>query len=75
MKMTLKSRVRRFAFTAAAATAGVVSCSSVSYAEPDYDTIGKQFALVLQNAHYSRTRFSQDLYSQFLESYLQSVDP
>lgn len=75
MNMTLKSRVRRFALTATAAAAGVVSCSSVSYAEPDYDTIGKQFALVLQNAHYSRTRFSQQLYSQFLESYLQSVDP
>lgn len=75
MKMNILSRLRRMAFTAAAVAAGVVSCTSVSYAEPDYDTIGKQFALVLQNAHYSRTRFSSAMYAKFLESYMQLVDP
>ena len=47
MKMNLLSRLRSMVFAASAAAAGVVSCTSVSYAEPDYDTIGKQFALVL----------------------------
>ena len=75
MKMNILSRLRRMAFTAAAVAAGVVSCTSVSYAEPDYDTICKQFALVLQNAHYSRTRFSSAMYAKFLESYMQLVDP
>lgn len=75
MKMNLLSRLRSMVFAASAAAAGVVSCTSVSYAEPDYDTIGKQFALVLQNAHYSRTRFSSEMYAKFLESYLQLVDP
>lgn len=55
--------------------AALASCSSLSHAEPDYDTIGKQFSLVLQNAHFSRARFTQDMYSQFLECYLQTVDP
>lgn len=57
-----------------AAAAALVSCTSVSQAEPDYDIIGKQFSLVLQNAHFSRARFSQAMYEQFLECYLQTLD-
>ena len=57
-----------------AAAAVLVSCTSVSQAEPDYDIIGKQFSLVLQNAHFSRARFSQSMYEQFLECYLQTLD-
>lgn len=58
-----------------ASAAVLVSCSSISQAEPDYNQIGKQFSLVLQNAHYSRARFSQEMYERFLDCYLQSVDP
>lgn len=58
-----------------AGLAALASCSSLSHAEPDYDTIGKQFSLVLQNSHFSRARFTQDMYAQFLECYMQSVDP
>ena len=66
-----RARTRAFAMAAAAA---LVSCTSVSQAEPDYDIIGKQFSLVLQNAHFSRARFSQDMYQKFLECYVQSLD-
>lgn len=58
----------------AMAAAALVSCTSVSQAEPDYDIIGRQFSLVLQNAHFSRARFSQELYQQFLDCYVQSLD-
>ena len=58
----------------AVAAAALVSCTSVSHAEPDYDIIGRQFSLVLQNAHFSRARFSQELYQQFLDCYVQSLD-
>ena len=58
----------------AAAAVALVSCTSVSHAEPDYDIIGRQFSLVLQNAHFSRARFSQELYQQFLDCYVQSLD-
>lgn len=57
-----------------AAAAALVSCTSISQAEPDYDIIGKQFSLVLQNAHFSRARFSQELYQQFLDCYVQTLD-
>lgn len=58
-----------------ASMAMLASCTSFVQAEPDYDQIGKQFSLVLQNAHFDRTRFSQAMYEKFLESYLQSLDP
>ena len=57
-----------------AAAAALVSCTSVSFAEPDYDIIGKQFSLVLQNAHFSRARFTQEMYERFLECYVQTLD-
>ena len=57
-----------------AAAAALVSCTSFSQAEPDYDIIGKQFSLVLQNAHFSRERFSQKMYDKFLDCYVQTLD-
>ncbi len=58
-----------------AAMALLVSCSGMGNATPDYNTIGKQFAEVLQNSHFSRERFSAALYTKFLDCYLQSIDP
>lgn len=76
MKMTFfRNWTHRVSVLAVMAAATLVSCGSVSQAAPDYDEIGKQFSLVLQNAHFSRERFSMDMYEKFLESYLQSVDP
>ena len=57
------------------ALAAMASCSSLTKAEPDYNQIGRQFSLVLQNFHYSRERFSAELYTKFLDCYLQSLDP
>ena len=74
MKMIFNNWRARTRALAMAAAAAVVSCSSVSQAEPDYDIIGKQFSLVLQNAHFSRARFSQDMYLKFLDCYVQSLD-
>lgn len=69
--MNWKQRVRALGV---AATAALVSCTSMSFAEPDYDIIGKQFSLVLQNAHFSRARFTQEMYERFLECYVQTLD-
>lgn len=74
MKTFLNNWRQRTRALAVAAAAALVSCTSVSQAEPDYDIIGKQFSLVLQNAHFSRARFSQDMYQQFLDCYVQSLD-
>ena len=39
MKINILSRLRSMALAVSAAAAGFVSCTSVGYAEPDYDTI------------------------------------
>ena len=65
-------KIKQFGLLSIAALA---SCSSSSEAAPDYNQIGRQFSLVLQNLHFSRERFSAELYSKFLDCYLQSLDP
>lgn len=53
----------------------LASCSFQSKAEPDYNAIGQQFSHFLQNAHFSQIRFSQEKNQQFLNCYLQTLDP
>ncbi|MBR1978712.1 MAG: carboxy terminal-processing peptidase [Akkermansia sp.] len=74
MKRTLTQWSRRIGAMLVASAAVLVSCTGTSTAAPDYDLIGKQFSLVLQNAHFSRTRFSREMYEKFLECYLQLLD-
>lgn len=72
MKMNLFSSFRKWAASLAAIGA-FASCSA--HAVPDFNEIGRQFSLVLQNAHFSHTPFSKELSRKFLESYLKQVDP
>ncbi len=53
----------------------LVSCTGQGQAAPDYNMVGECFAQLLQNSHFSRVRFSAELYAQFLDCYLQSIDP
>ncbi len=64
-------RLSTIAITAVSA----LSCTSVSQASPDYDKIGKQFSILLQNGHFSRTGFSSEMYKKFFEHYLDTLDP
>ncbi len=57
------------------ALATLVSCGGEGYGAPDYNQIGKQFSGVIQYSHFSRERFSTELYAKFLDCYLQSMDP
>ena len=67
--------VRKLKTLGVVALAALASCTTVGQAAPDYDQIGKQFSLVLQNLHFSRERFSTEMYGKFLDRYLQSLDP
>lgn len=75
MKMKFTSFASTLRSMSLTALAVLASCSSYCQAEPDYDLVGKQFSMVLQNAHFSRTRFTQELYATFLDQYIKSVDP
>ena len=74
MYQTLIKGLKHAGMCAAAAVA-LVSCVTPAKAEPDYNSIGRQFSLIMQNAHFSQTRFSSALYKKFLEQYLQMQDP
>ncbi|MFI3244420.1 MAG: carboxy terminal-processing peptidase [Akkermansia sp.] len=65
------SRSTKLALLAAAGIASI----STSQAAPDYNLIGKNVAMVLQNGHFSRTMFSSELYQKFLDQYLKTLDP
>ncbi len=56
-------------------TAACMSGLPTLHAEPDYNLIGKNVAMVLQNGHFSRTKFSSELYQKFLDQYLKTLDP
>lgn len=72
MKMNMLSTLRKWA-APLVAVAAFASCTA--HAVPDFNEIGRQFSLVLQNAHFSHTPFSKELSRKFLESYLKEVDP
>ncbi|MGN0821490.1 MAG: hypothetical protein ACI4OX_06930, partial [Akkermansia sp.] len=60
MYQTLIKGLKHAGMCAAAAVA-LVSCVTPAKAEPDYNSIGRQFSLIMQNAHFSQTRFSSAL--------------
>lgn len=74
MSWYIKSKVKAKVLGAVALTA-LMSCSGMSNAAPDYNQIGKQFSEVLQYSHFSRVKFSAEMYAKFLDCYLQSMDP
>lgn len=44
-------------------------------ANTDFNEAGKQMSLMLQNFHYSKMEFSDELSARFLDIYLKKVDP
>lgn len=53
-------------------SSALASCAS---AKTDFNEVGKQFAFLIQNAHFSRAEFSDEMSRKFLETYLKSLDP
>lgn len=44
-------------------------------AETDFNLVGKEISMLLQNFHFSKPRFNKEFSSKFLETYLGLVDP
>ena len=72
MKMTMFNWTRKLVLSAMS-VAAFASCTV--QAAPDFDQIGKQFSLMLQNAHFSHAEFNDEMSQKFLLSYLKEVDP
>ena len=62
-------------FRKAVAAAGLVaiSCSATAQ-QADFNEVGKQMAIMLQNTHFSRLPFNEELSRIFLEDYLKDLD-
>ena len=50
----------------------ITSCAS---AATDFDQVGKQMSILLQNFHFSKQEFSDEMSQKFLDMYLNRMDP
>lgn len=71
MKTQVKNWVRKTAVSAISA----ILLTSCATAATDFNEVGKHMAYMLQNFHFSKQEFSDDLSERFLETYLRSADP
>ena len=64
----------RFRLAALAATACVLSGSATA-AQADFNEVGRQVAIMLQNSHYASLPFNAETGQRFLDDYLKQLDP
>ena len=64
------SRIRR---TVLAVTVAAVSSSACAQ-KADFNEVGRQMAIMLQNSHFARLPFNSKLSEQFLNDYLGDLD-
>jgi carboxyl-terminal processing protease len=65
---------RKFIFRTLACILLVASANTNLLAAPNYGTIAQYVANLIQNNHYSRTDFEDEVSEKFLESYLKFLD-
>ncbi len=58
---------------ASAASLLVVSCSAIAQ-QADFNEVGRQMAIMLQNSHFARLPFNEELSRRFLGDYLKDLD-
>lgn len=68
-----KSIFRQIAASATLALAS--SCSLLAQQPTDYNEVGKQVSILLQNNHFSRVKWNKELSPKFLDTYLRELDP
>ena len=62
-----------FRKAAAAVTLAVLSHSSMAQ-QADFNEVGRQMAIMLQNSHFARLPFNEELSRRFLDDYLKDLD-
>jgi carboxyl-terminal processing protease len=62
-----------FQKAASAVAAIALSCSACAQ-QADFNEVGKQMAITLQNAHFARLPFNAELSQRFLGDYLKDLD-
>jgi carboxyl-terminal processing protease len=64
----LRTCLRSLAFSS------VLAASSVKADQADFNEVGRQMAIMLQNSHFARLPFNEDLGKKFLDQYIKSLD-
>ncbi|MCP5533841.1 MAG: carboxy terminal-processing peptidase [Akkermansiaceae bacterium] len=64
------SRIRNAACAAIAATLSFSACAQ----QADFNEVGRQMAIMLQNSHFARLDFDEKLSQRFLDDYLRDLD-
>jgi carboxyl-terminal processing protease len=59
--------------TASIASAAALACSA-SAQTADFNEVGRQMAIMLQNSHFARLPFNEELSHRFLDDYLKDLD-
>lgn len=67
------SHLRRY--FASTVLAFSTSCSLQAEQPTDFNEVGRQVAILLQNTHFSRARWNDELSAKFLDTYLRDLDP
>jgi carboxyl-terminal processing protease len=62
-----------FRKTACAVTLVAASCSACAQ-QADFNEVGRQMAIMLQNSHFARLPFNAELSQRFLDDYLKDLD-
>jgi len=58
----------------AAAVALLISGPALAQQQADFNEVGRQMAIMLQNSHFARIPFNEDLSKRFLNDYLKDLD-
>lgn len=66
--------LQRFRIFAAAATLLASGPTAVAAPRADFNEVGKQMAMMLQNSHFSRAPYNAELGRKFLEEYFRRLD-
>ena len=69
--MTYKRIRQALAYTSLALA---TSCSVLAEQPTDFNEVGKQVSILLQNTHFSRAKWNEELSKKFLETYLRDLD-
>lgn len=62
-----------FRKAASAAVLVALSCSAMAQ-QADFNEVGRQMAIMLQNSHFARLPFNEELSHRFLDDYLKDLD-
>ncbi len=73
--LTMNTKSSRWIRLTASAVLAFSAAGTCACAATDYDQVGKQTSILLQNFHFSRQEFSDKMSERFLNTYLDRQDP